>query len=117
MPFLASVKSFFAELKRRLVNREVRTGLKSEEETWLLEGDWMACQSSNVDLAKYEWEEGRLWIQYKDGVVWSYAIPFNLAASFYRAGSKGIWTWDHLRVRGPGNAHRHQVDARMERFH
>lgn len=68
--------------------------------------------SSNVDLAKYDWEEQILYIRYTNGDRWRYKQVSQLEAErFVLAGSKGDWLWSNVRVRGKGNKHLHKKPA------
>ncbi len=72
-----------------------------EAEEWATFGEWAPMASSNVAGASYEHEEERLTIGYLDGSYYQYQpVSYEKALDFYRAGSKGTWVWDNLRVRG-----------------
>ena len=114
MSFQTAFREFFDSLRQAVRLEQLHTGLTTAEQDWLLKGDWMSVTSSNVESARYLWEENQLWVSYRGGVVWSYDVPFHKAAEFYRAGSKGGWVWDNLRVRK--TKHDHQVPARLEGF-
>lgn len=80
---------------------------------WVRTGRWEHVNSSNVAAIAYDTEKDMVKIRYKDGSEWGYwPIPLALANGLYRTGSKGIWVWDYLKVRGKGNNHAHQVNAR-----
>ena len=62
---------------------------------------YSAFSSSNVRSATYNARENSMDIGFKNGGVYRYQdITPPEAKSFYSAGSKGKWVWDHLRVRG-----------------
>jgi hypothetical protein len=53
---------------------------------------------------------GRFIVTFPDGARWTYSpVTKAEARSFLRAGSKGKWNWDHIRVRG--TKHKHQKMA------
>ncbi len=78
-----------------------------------LNGTMVQVLSSNVDKAQYDSEKETLFIWYLDGALWAYD-PYTIqeAAGFIRAPSKGGWCWDYIRVKGVGNEHKHQRNAR-----
>ena len=62
---------------------------------------YSAFSSSNVQSATYNARENSMDIGFRNGGVYRYQdITPPEAKSFYSAGSKGKWVWDHLRVRG-----------------
>lgn len=91
----------------RILNRQ-SVGSKEVEE-FLYDGEPLFVHSSNVALAVYHVADEKLNIEYLDGASWMYSpIPFAKAKDFAEAHSKGIWVWDHLRVRGPDGDGHHQ---------
>lgn len=80
---------------------------------WVERGKFENVTSSNVGAIAYDIALSQVKIEYKSGDTWGYdPIPIALAKGLYFTGSKGTWLWDYIRVRGKGNAHRHQVNAR-----
>lgn len=82
-----------------------------QEEKFLDGGTLRTLSSSNVSKANYDPDRNLLIITYKSGDVWAYVVSEEEAVDFYHAPSKGTWIWDHVRVRGEGNKHKHQVPA------
>jgi hypothetical protein len=83
---------------------------KGEAEAFLA-GAWTPVTSSNVAAAMYSEPDRTLTIEYKDGPVWAYdPVSPAQALAFIRAGSKGAWLWDNIKVRGSQT--RHQCRAR-----
>lgn len=75
-------------------------GLDDETRRMML-GEQIDVQSSNVAWFRFFDAEELLQIGYKDGSVYQYEpVRREMALDLLRAGSKGIWIWDHLRVRG-----------------
>lgn len=65
--------------------------------------------SSNVSWIRYDQANEVLTIGYLNLGMYAYSmVTPQEAAAFLFASSKGRWCWDHLRVRGKGNAHRTQ---------
>ncbi len=82
-------------------------GPKDAIEAFLDFGEWLPMASSNVAGAQYEPDAERLTIEFKDGSFYQYQMVSRTEAeSFARAGSKGGWVWDNLRVRGKIYAYR-----------
>jgi hypothetical protein len=74
---------------------------------FIREGKWFHVNSSNVLRIMYDREEEKLWVHYKSGApYWYYPVQEVDALDMFIAGSKGIWVWDNLRVRGSRTAHK-----------
>ncbi len=69
-------------------------------------GKVINCTSSNVSSAFYEKQYDRLTITFHDNSTWQYTVSEGMARSFFNAGSRGKWVWDHLKVRGTVSLHR-----------
>lgn len=79
-------------------------------ELWAASSRWEAMSSSNVAGARYTLGLQALDIAYHGGPVWRYSpVTHAQALAFYRAGSKGKFIWDHIKIRG--RVHDHQVGA------
>lgn len=66
--------------------------------------------SSNVATLQYDPEHELLTVGYGNGDRWEYGpVSRGQAEDLALVPSKGTWLWDHVRVRGKGNRHRHQV--------
>lgn len=93
--------------------------LTPEETQAFLNGELTFLSSSNVAAAQYHPDSQELMIEYgvgsdRAGAAWIYGnISMAEAIDFIRAPSKGIWVWDHIRVRG--TVHSHQVPAKQLR--
>ena len=62
--------------------------------------------SSNIAWAQYMPDFDALEIGFLNGSVYRVgSFSPAEAAGFYDAPSRGIWYWEHVRVRGPGNGH------------
>jgi hypothetical protein len=80
-----------------------------EIERFLYDGEVLPVHSTNVATARYFIGEQKLLLEYLDGAAWEYTpIPESMAEAFVQAQSKGAWTWDYLKVRGPGNKGKHR---------
>lgn len=83
-----------------------RAGADAIEDAFL-GGQVHYVTSSNVAWIQYLWmypngtESNELYVGFRDGSVYAYEdVTFEEALSMFRAGSKGGWVWDNLRVRG-----------------
>ncbi len=84
-------------------------------EDFLRSATWLHLASSNVEALRFVWDTQTLEVQYKgtdpNGAGYYYQY-FDItpaeADDFVRQSSPGRWVWDHLRVRGPGNADKWQ---------
>jgi len=67
-------------------------------------GAWLQVQSSNIKEIQYNPDASQLTVAFLNGYVY-HVDDFSIreAESLARAPSKGIWYWDHVRVRGKGN--------------
>ena len=84
----------------------------SDFEYWVKTGRWEHVESSNVAAIAYDVQRNRLLVRYRSGPEWAYSpISLDIAATMYKAGSKGDFVWSFLKVRGKGNAKIHQVNA------
>jgi hypothetical protein len=72
---------------------------------------WVSVHSSNISALRYDRALKAIDVQYWHGPVWRY---FNIspdeARRLFRR-SHGIANWDIIRIRGPGNQHRHKKPA------
>lgn len=78
-----------------------------------LSGEWVSVTSTNLD--RIAWVQGlnggTLKVIFKDKneyAVWP--ISRKEAEDIYSAGSKGIWYWDHVRIRGTALGHKKNYD-------
>lgn len=76
--------------------------------------------SSNLRVVSYDPNAQEVIIEYHakgngSGAMWAYKIPPEMARDMAEAWSKGEWTWSHIRIRGKGHKHDHQVPARRLR--
>lgn len=84
---------------------------KDEIEDFLWHGAPLFVYSSNVGFCQYYPETEKMQIEYlakgnKPARKYLYSsVTHAEALDFAQAQSKGIWVWDHIRVRGKGNAH------------
>jgi hypothetical protein len=79
---------------------------------WAEGGDWKNVQSSNVAAIAYDADKSMIKVRYKNGAEWGYfPYPPASARDFFHAGSYGTWVNDHIKVRGAGNAKKHQKNA------
>lgn len=90
----------------------------SLEEGFLEAGEWIfAVKSHHVNAMKWDKETDTLTVQYQRGDTWEYdPVSLVLAQKFVTdllTGSPGTDVWDYLRVRGAGNEHEHQLNAKM----
>lgn len=80
-------------------------------------GEMVPCQSSNVHSYGYDVEHGLLYVRFLDslpggaragpGPLYQYSgVDAEEFDALHRAGSKGDWVWDHLRIRGTVSGHR-----------
>jgi hypothetical protein len=71
--------------------------------------------SSNVLWLRYYQDRDVLLIGFRNNSAYAYSgVTAGEAASLLFAPSKGIWIWDHIRVRGKGNSRRtRKVFAKM----
>lgn len=68
--------------------------------------------STYMVMGQYFIEEKKFLIEYPDGEIWAYdPVTEEMAIQFAQAQSKGGWVYDHIRVRGKGNIHNHQMNA------
>lgn len=87
------------------VNR--RTVSRGEVDEFVNDGMMMVVHSSNVSSAVYYREINELILSFHGGGTYAYSnISPEEARSFAQAQSKGVWTWDHLRVRGTKYGHK-----------
>ena len=80
-------------------------------EAFLFRRKVLTVSSSNVASAQFIAGQNKLIVQYLDdgkpGQHYKYdGVTEQEALSFANAGSKGVWTWTVLRVRGSKTAHR-----------
>ena len=84
----------------------------SDFDYWIQTGRWEHVTSSNVAAIASDSDSEELKVRFRNGDEWKYSpVPVGMAASFYKSGSKGGWIFDNIRMRGKGNAKRHQVNA------
>ena len=80
-------------------------------------GEMVVAQSSNVHSYGYDAEHGYLYVRFLDsladgsrsgpGPLYRYSgVDPNEFGALHRAGSKGNWIWDHLRIRGTVSGHK-----------
>lgn len=83
-------------------------GLSSDQlDDFLHFGEWLPVQSSNVAAAQYDGETEQMTVEFDDGSFYQYQqVSRQEARAFAQAGSKGIWVWDHLRIRGTRDGHK-----------
>lgn len=83
-------------------------------ELWLRTGQWETVSSTNVVAIGYDAAQQLIRIRYKNGEQWEYG-PFNedMARRLYLTGSKGIWVWDYIKVRGTKDQHQVPIARRM----
>ncbi len=75
-------------------------------------GEPLFVSSSNVAMLQYFPADEKLMVEYNDGRAWMYSpVSRAVAEAIASSESKGAACWDHLRVRGEGNKHAHQVNA------
>lgn len=81
---------------------------RDEVEDFLRHGTIFFVNSSNVVSAQYFPDpEFKMLIEFYDGSAYLYSnVSEYEALSFAQAPSKGIWVWDHLRIRGTVTGHR-----------
>jgi|ERR1700738_2467213 len=78
-----------------------------EIEGFLYDQEPLFVHSSNVVLAQYFSKDKKLMLEFKDGHAYMYSnVSEAEAINFTVVGSKGGWTWDHLRIRGTKHGHR-----------
>lgn len=97
---------------RRSGGEILRVRIPSSEEEidrFLNWGLWVALESTYCRSVRYDDRRNLLMIEYNDGVIWNYAISKSEAEEMIRSHSRGVWIWDHIRVRG--TIHDHQVAA------
>ena len=88
------------KLNRRLV-------LGDEVYDFVYEMQPMLVHSSNVRMVQFFPNEKKMLVEFKKGAAYIYSnVSEQEALSFARAHSKGIWVWDHLRVRGSRTRHK-----------
>src|SRR5262245_9044797 len=106
-------RSFWRRLlgKKEQAHRGTGGGFLSEDDVAdFLLGELLIVSSSNVASATYQAPEHKMIVEYLDGSVWLYGdISDAEAEAFARAPSKGIFIWDHIKVRG--TVHEHQKPA------
>lgn len=109
MALFGKLLDLFRTQKQAAKNAVVQGGPAAQWYEFLNEGKWLAVVSSNVDLIRYDYEEEVLYVQFKNGAMYSYrTVSYKEALDFAQAPSKGGWVWDHLRVRGTLLGHRKQ---------
>lgn len=80
-------------------------------------GEMVTASSSNVHSYGYDHEHGYLYVRFLDslpdgsragpGPLYRYAgVDVDEFRALHRAGSKGDWIWDHLRIRGTVSGHK-----------
>lgn len=82
-----------------------------EVDDFLYGGMILFVKSSNVGAVQYHVNEQKMMVEYlgKGGKPRAYLysnVSEAEALSFVQASSKGVWVWDHLRIRGTKNGHR-----------
>jgi hypothetical protein len=118
MPLIAKLLDLFRTQEQGRKNALVQGGPAAQWAEFLSEGKWVyfgaASNPRGVDLAQYLYESETLYIQYKNGAVYSYKnVTYREALDFAQAGSKGEWVWSNLRIRGSKYGHRkpYQLEA------
>lgn len=94
---------------------------RDSADEWIATGFYRLIQGDgNVYAAKYDLQEGKLYVQYKHwdpsmelgtqdgpGPVYEYSdVTPAEARAFYNAPDAGVWLWDNVRVRGSWALHR-----------
>lgn len=94
--------------KQRREEKQREQNERDPEWRYLHLQEWEASpQSSNVAGFRYLLDDGALEVEFKDGSFYQYRPVSEVEAlSLYRAGSKGTWIWDNLRIRGTALGHR-----------
>lgn len=65
---------------------------------WLLDGEWMSVNSTNVDRIRYFAGDMTLDVEFHSGSWYEYfEVPPEIAAGMYSANSKGRYVWNWLR--------------------
>lgn len=79
----------------------------NDVEVFLYRRKVLEVSSSNVESAQFLAGEDKLIVKYLEDGYYEYdGVTEQEALSFANAGSKGIWCWTVLRVRGSKTAHR-----------
>ena len=80
----------------RQPDRHTDAAFDADEYAAFFLGVTIPVRSDNMADAWYDADEGRLYVHYKDGSVYSTAADDYLLESFARAPSKNGWWWDHV---------------------
>lgn len=88
--------------------KQLGSGSLPEEKQFLLLGEPLSrFASSNVDTIVYDYSKKALHIKYIKSQKWyRYSVDVSVAKAAYQAASKGVFTWDSLRVRGTRKGNR-----------
>lgn len=83
-------------------------GLSADEvNDFLFRGKVLSVSSSNLEAAQFLAGENKLIVKYLGDGHYEYdGVTEGEALAFANAPSKGVFVWDHLRVRGSKTAHR-----------
>ncbi len=77
---------------------------------------FLTTPSGQVVGGQYFADTQTLQVEYSSGEGWAYdPVSPAQAEEFVTATHKMEWIWSNIRVRGPGNKHSHQVNARRVR--
>lgn len=69
-----------------------------DADDWASLGRWVNVKSSNVGAIKYDWDLRRLYVQFKNGSVYSYeGVHPVTARNMFNSASMGKFVWQRLR--------------------
>src|SRR5678815_1557463 len=94
------------ERDQRLAKRQEK--FNDPEVRFIVQGEWLETpQSSYMAACFYNLIEQTLHVIHHDHSMYGYrSVTPEMARSLYRAGSKGTWMWDNIRIRGTVYGHR-----------
>lgn len=92
------------EVKHKVYPEESKS-LPDPEREFLYGFQWLEADSTHHAKAMYYAEKREMYFVFHDGrVVTVENVALWEAKNYYHANSKGTWYWNHVRVRGKGNA-------------
>ncbi len=112
MAFLGDVftnlKGFLKKLGGSLKPHPQAASVAHLQETlrqFLFGFQWLGNSGQHHRRAMYNADREQLYVEFKSGEIYTIEeVGIGAATTYWAAPRKGIWYWDHVRVRGKGNA-------------